>query len=331
MGAGFEGFLIDSRVVDRFLNGTERLIQRIAIPLPGSRRLRYGIERGGIYRPVRRTAGFFSQCTTILADLASLPTPARKIVARGALEAYRVLPGANSWNKFFSKPSRSDPMTERSGEVADMVTPAVQYSQYRALDFDFFSPLVEQYFQPSAEVVNRMRDFVTRYRIVPNELIAVNIRGTDKWKEVSAPRLQNFVKWGKEALRKHPNAKLLLVTDDSRLAEQFETAFVERVLRISELPMSSRTNSPIHRGLARSKREKFAVDFLAAVHIMSSAKILITHTGNVAFWTVLFRGHSKGLVQIHGNNSFGSLTPGHTDGESQDCTRDGSAENRGLH
>jgi len=323
MGPGLKDSLIDSRPVGLFLNGAERLIQRRTIVLPGSRRLRFGIERGGVYRPVRRNAGFFSQCTTTLVDLVSLPTPARRVIARGALEAYRVLPAANSWNKFFSKPSSSDHMTKRSGEVADLEVPAIARSQYPALDFALFRPSVERFFQPSANVMVRITELVARYRIVSSQLIAVNIRGTDKWKEISSPPLQDFVKWAEKALRRQPSAEVLLVTDDSGVAEKFETAFSGRVIRFTELPMSSRTDSPIHRGLARSQREKFAVDFLATVHIMSSAKILITHTGNVGLWTVLFRGHSKGLVQLNGDTSFGSLSPGQTDGESQDCPNDG--------
>lgn len=319
MGPGLRHAVIDSRPVGLFLNALERWIGQQTIVFPGARRLRFGSERRGVYRPVRRDAGFFSQCTTTLVDLVSLSTPARKVIARGAFEAYRSVPATNSWNKFFSKPSSSDPVTKRSGDLADLAVPAIARSQYSALDFALFGPSVERFFQPSEKVAMRINELVARYRIQPTQLIVVNIRGTDKWKEISSPPVQNFVKWAEKASRREPSAEVLLVTDDSGVAEKFETAFSGKVIRFSELPMSSRTNSPIHRGLPRSQREKFAVDFLATAYIMSAAKILITHTGNVALWTVLFRGHSRGLVQLYGDTAFGSLSSAETDGESQDC------------
>lgn len=45
-------------------------------------------------------------------------------------------------------------------------------------------------------------------------------------------------------------------------------------------------------------RSEAAKDFVARTLVVSQARFVVTHTGNTACWTALFRGRASGLFQL---------------------------------
>jgi len=54
----------------------------------------------------------------------------------------------------------------------------------------------------------------------------------------------------------------------------------------------------IHRTTLVHDKNEFALNLLATTWLMSQASKVITYTGNVGYWIALFRGHSRGLIQL---------------------------------
>jgi len=270
-------------------------------------RLRWGTVRRKSYRPTPRDAGFFSLCSSSLADLAQLERQIRRIVANRAFRRFRALPGGNTWSLFFQQPENTGFGLGRLDYVATLVKKGLYHTNYSTLDFFAFAPFVRTYFTPSTKVQNKTKEFEKRYGLSPWNLIAVNIRGTDKWKEIPAADVDRYIQLAENAASEAPHAKILLVTDQHQFLSLFEARFADRLVVIRELPTTSRIDGPIHNALTLWQRRDFGVNFLAVVLLMASSRIVITHTGNTAFWTVLFRGHTNGLVQLRGEETFGEI------------------------
>lgn len=288
---------VDWRFIDRTLYGIERALEAVRLLEFGSK-TKWGSIRARTYQPARRAAGFFSQLTTTLCDLVASDVAVNRIVAREAFEAYRIYPGRDVWEEFFSRPTHAS--GQRSGTPQRRFVSAApsHHGDYSRINFSSLQPYLSGFFRPSSRVMRRQSDFLRSYGLQLKDLIAVNIRGTDKHKEVEAAPVDLWLQLTKRAMRLNPSAQLLLVSDQAQFIESFRKQFGDRVITLNELPTSRQTRSPIHRFLKRSERLQFAVDFLAAVQIMASAKVLITHTGNVAFWTVLFRANVRGVAQV---------------------------------
>jgi hypothetical protein len=242
-----------------------------------------------------------------LADLGLVGDRIDRIVAKRAFHQYRALPCVNSWKVFFRQPAKATDGGRADSYVSTLVKQNLHHGEYRSLDFDSLLPFIERYFAPSARVEARRREFEERYSLTPSNLIAVNIRGTDKWREIPMASVERYLDLAERSVQSLPHAQILLVTDQQQFVRPFETRFGARLTVIRELPTSSLTDRPIHQLLKLREKENFGVDFLSVVLLMAAAKIVITHTGNTAFWTVLFRGNSNGLVQLRGDETFGEL------------------------
>lgn len=260
----------------------------------------WGLIRGSSYYPRKRHAGFFSQCTTSLADLANVTDPVKKIIARKAFAEYRSVPTVNSWSIFFRQPTGQiiqPPATHYS-------SPSVVHEQYSSLDFGEILPFVHHYFLPSGRVQKRINSLRSRYGLLENNFIAVNIRGTDKHTEVPPAPIETYLIAAEEALRQTKSGRVLLVTDQTQFVSRFQGEFGTRLITVKELPTTS-SDGVIHESLKRGQRQKFGINFLATILIVASAPKVVTHTGNGAFWTALFRGGCANLVQLRGDEIFG--------------------------
>ena len=265
-------------------------------------RLTWGVVSRGIYKPVKRHAGIFSLCSTSLEDLATTKNAIWHVSARRAFHEFRTVPGRNSWSVYFQQPNgratqpEPDPYVERQHH----------HDEYRALKFDSFEPFVRHYFSPSKAVRKRVRYFRDKYSLDGERLIAVNIRGTDKYTEVPPAPVEHYLELAVRAQSVNSSSRVLLVTDQTQFMEPFRAEFGNRLVVFGELPTTT-SNESIHPALKVRERQRFGLDFMAAIRIIASAKTVITHTGNGAFWTALFRGNTSGLVQLHGSNQFGEV------------------------
>lgn len=260
----------------------------------------WGVIRGSSYYPRKRHAGFFSQSTTSLIDLANTAVPIQKIIARRAFAEYRSFPGINSWSIFFRQPSTQlfQPLATR------YQSPMVVHEIYSSLDLREILPFVDHYFRPSVRVEKRIEILRSRYDLSANSFVAVNIRGTDKQTELPLAPIESYLIAAENALRKSRQAKLLLVTDQTQFVSRFIGEFGERLITIRELPTTT-SDEAIHAGLKQHQRQTFGLNFLATILIIASASKVVTHTGNGAFWTTLFRKGCANLVQLRGDEVFG--------------------------
>jgi hypothetical protein len=257
----------------------------------------FGVFKKGIYYPDNRDAGFFSLLTTSLLDLSQIKSPVFQVKSKEAFKDFTIQGSENSWSEFFNQPTGCLRVSRNSrSELKELL----HHSIYRNLPFSSASPFLAEFFSPSDRVLET-REFLTdKYSIDPLRTIAVCLRGTDKSLEVSTPPLRHYLNLAGEELARNPGFRILAMSDQRQYLDTFRAEFGSDVSIFKELPTTT-NNIVLHKQLSEGDKAMFGMNLLASVLILASARSLITHTGNLAFWTALYRGTSDGLVQLRGS------------------------------
>ena len=157
----------------------------------------------------------------------------------------------------------------------------------RHLDFDALKPFVERFFTPSREVRRAIRELERKYGLTDyGSLCAVYYRGTDKRKETELPSYCDVLEKAREIAQQHAGLQFLVQSDDTGFLAAAETVLPSAV---------TFTDENLPRGTAQGFQH--ALWLLSIVVIMSRCRFLVCTSGNVSIWTVLFRGHTSGVVQ----------------------------------
>ena len=250
------------------------------------------VDADGVLR-VTHNAGFFSTCSVTLLEIARSRRPVTRISAAQTFLPYKESIDEDIWLKLFSKAPIHLP--QFYGKWSRRL---LHHSRYCSLPVNTISSLIESHFAPSERVQERMHNFENQYKIDYETTLAVNYRGTDKSREVRPTAIKVWVKEVDKALRRMPpQSRILMQSDDENAFQELMKVFGDRSIVLEELPRSS-SGLPVHEILKPGYRLDFAQNLLAMTQIISRCHTVVTHTGNVALWTYLFRGNCKRFVQL---------------------------------
>ena len=272
------------------------------MPWSQQKPLQYGRFFNGVYYPKRRDAGFFSLCSTSLFDLTQIDAHVHRISSRRLFREYSShnFWSGDLWSRFFRQPINSE---FELPQDRTRFSHLHHHSAYRDVNLANYGPFLKKYFTPSHQVLDRKEYFLGKYGLEENNTIAVNIRGTDKHTEVESPPISTYLALAEEAVSREPGSKILLVTDQQQYIDIFRSNFKSGLVSFDELPTTF-GDVVIHKELKKNERDDFGLNFLAAVLLISKSRTVITHTGNGALWTSLFRGGTAGLTQLRGQDVF---------------------------
>ena len=253
----------------------------------------YGFFRGNKFF-LRHEAGFFSMCTTALFELARARFDVEAIDVTHTFNDFKDVVGDNVWHRFFKAPRKNlEVLYKDDNHFSNHL---FHHDSYEELNHESVKDLLAKYFEPSAECINRSQEFKDRYAIDLDQTIVICYRGTDKHTEVTPSPIEKYIEIAKIALLLRPECRVLVQTDQKQIRDRLMAEFGDKAFYIDEMPVTE-TDVVMHKVLSKDKAE-FGVNLLAAVLLMSQCRYLITHTGNVAYWTVLLRGHSDRLIQL---------------------------------
>ena len=173
----------------------------------------------------------------------------------------------------------------------------LQFSDYTKLTLEELLPFVKKYFGFSNYVKDQIKIFENTYEINYENLCSVFYRGLDKVNETELADHKTFIDKCKQIQLDNPNINFLLQTDETEFFDLFVKEFPNS-LYIKELPQLPKQNSHIAVNVVPDQRISFAIAFLAATHIVSKCKIMVTHTGNCGLWATLFRGNTENFYQF---------------------------------
>ncbi len=122
-------------------------------------------------------------------------------------------------------------------------------------------------------------------------------RGTDKGTEITLESPEMYAEAAHAVLKRNPRYRVLVQTDQAQVRDFLAEELGERAFFIYEMPVTD-TDNAIHNVIAPGDQISFGQTLLATVLIMAKTRHLITHTGNMALWTVLHRGGTRRTMQL---------------------------------
>jgi hypothetical protein len=240
--------------------------------------------------------GYFSCLSTILWDLiacANSGTRPDRVSSRHGMRHFKDDDDADLFGLHFMPPGPDGRSTIPLRK--EMSIPA-HHGDYSLVEHHAIRPFLQTYFRPQPRISAITEKLSEKYCIDTDKLIAICYRGTDKVQEVDPVPAADYLRKVQEVLQWDPELRVMVQTDQQQVRDYLLSELGETAFALEELPVTEGTTA-IHLCLNENKQE-FADHLLAVTLLMARSHWLITHTGNVAFWTALFRGHSERVAQF---------------------------------
>jgi len=174
-----------------------------------------------------------------------------------------------------------------------------QFTSYKKLDFNLYSPFIKKYFTPSNEINEIVEKIENKYQINTvdyNNICVLFYRGNDKITETSIPTYDDIIVKAKEILNKNPNIKFLIQSDETEFIEKIQTEFENTFYFVDEIRHMKKCRNTVDR-VYKDKNYEFSKYYLAITIIMSKCKYIICGSGNCSIWIVFFRGNANNIFQ----------------------------------
>jgi hypothetical protein len=256
---------------------------------------------------VKHTAGFFSCCSVKLHAIVEFANSRNSFPKHiNGMDLFTMYKSPEHVNQedithvFFEHPSEILKPISKINYIHEH-----QYIPYSRLDYKNLMPIIQNFFKPSAKIIENMIHFENKYSIDAANCIAVYYRGTDKTSETKLDSFDRYYAKLNELLNSDDNAncKILLQSDSAQFFDYMKYKFRDsrhfaNLVIIDEIAptMSSTMGAHCERNGQRNHSD---IKYLFAVIILiSKCKHVICSSGNVSIWMMLYRGNS---VNVHQN------------------------------
>jgi len=246
---------------------------------------------------VHHDSGFFSNCSTILLEIARSKEVVDTIDTRASFTHFSEGTSGNPWGEFFL-----DPIVPGGRDIIRWNRSRISrrlphHSFYSLIDFRLAHEIIGRYFFPSQTIMDTVENLQGQYALDLAKTAVLCVRGTDKATEVKPTSLARYIRKARRLLRRHSSLMVWVQTDQRQIRDQILSELGPRAFAIKALPVTEGT-AVIHRSAEIANRAEFTRNLIAVVWLMSQAKFVITYTGNVGYWIALFRGSTRRLTQF---------------------------------
>jgi hypothetical protein len=175
-----------------------------------------------------------------------------------------------------------------------------RHGVYASFPLQALTVYADLYFRPHRRVRTYADQLVATYGLNLSNTIVLLYRGTDKAIEIEPATPASYAAVARSIMARDPGLTVLCQTDQTQARDAIVTELPETVW-FAELPVTEGIR-PIHQldvatEFSISKSE-LALRLLAMTYLVSKAKYVVTHTGNLGAWVALYRGRPEGLYQF---------------------------------
>lgn len=210
------------------------------------------------------------------------------------LAPFKERPDADAYRVLFAP----EPISATFESLVPMVID--HHGVYASLNLPELKRYATLYFNPSAEAKAFEAQILRGYDLNPHNTMALVYRGTDKASEVPPTPIEEYISVALAARRRNPGLQVIIQTDQEQALQAVIGAIPDAIF-FKELPTTSGAtvlhDLPLEDQFKISKTG-FAIRMLAVIHLLSSVKYVVTHTGNIGLWLACYRGHSEGFYQF---------------------------------
>ena len=239
------------------------------------------------YSPRKSSArkGIFSELTSLMQDLARVREPIEGADFSGVFQ-HNSTPGATDlFKEIFFAPTLNQYSSTWLGSAHEL-----HHSVYRDLPWREIRPAINAWFRLRPEIQDRALATLWERRLRPDEVLAVNLRGSRKHTEIPPTPVEVWVKLVGDLLLAYAHLTVVVFSDDQDLVDDFADLAPFTVVDLGQ-EVRTRANSSIVRAFrSQTWTSDFTKNFVGRTWLISQCHVVVTHTGNGAFWTALFRG-----------------------------------------
>jgi hypothetical protein len=217
-----------------------------------------------------------------------------KIDYSKCLASFKDKPGTDIYPVLFQQKSLSEP------GISLQPVSFTQHAVYAELDLKSLKEYADIYFTPAEQVVAFKDKLQKDYSLDVENMIALVYRGTDKGTEVSPASIDKYIAAALSIRYRHPHLQIVIQTDQAQALEAVRSAIPD-VIYFREMPVTTGSvvmyMLPLEEEFEIGKLE-FSIRMLAVTYLLSSARYLVTHTGNIGLWLAIYRGHDDRFYQF---------------------------------
>jgi hypothetical protein len=174
------------------------------------------------------------------------------------------------------------------------------HGRYGWLKNEGYLPFLRRWFRPADESFKIHERILRDNKVELSKTIAVVYRGTDKHTEVVLANPQEYIQLSHKLLKKKPDHRVLIQTDQTQVRDMFMAYFGESCFFLPEMPTTQK-NVPIHVLSAEdlgTDKMRYTLILQAVMLILAKCQFIVNHTGNMALWMVLYRGSNQNTFQF---------------------------------
>jgi hypothetical protein len=243
--------------------------------------------------PYPPSVGFYSNCSIrlhkILLDFNTHKRMPYKVNSSKQFKLYKIN-AADVSHSFFKEDTQT--IIPYSKPIAYGVWD--QLKSYKTINFTNLSPFVTKYFSPSDNIINIKNRLLDKYKIIPEECIAVYYRGTDKKIETLLGSFSTYHDKVKELMNKNCGLKLLVQTDSTQFRDFMKQKFPSAIMFSENVTSAGSKGLHYVRGAHNYNDAQL---LLATILIIAKCKVVVCSSGNVSIWALLYRGTALNVHQ----------------------------------
>ena len=187
-----------------------------------------------------------------------------------------------------------------SADLPDQLPAFERHAVYTTLPLGILQTYADLYFRPHRRVIAFADQLLRLYGLDLSKTIVLLYRGTDKVIEVTPATPESYVAVARALMAREPGLTVLCQTDQAQARDAIVREEPQAVY-FAELPVTGGStaihNLDVSAEFALSKSE-LSLRLLAMTWLVSRARYVVTHTGNLAAWVAIYRGRTDGLYQF---------------------------------
>jgi hypothetical protein len=258
---------------------------------------------------VTHNAGFFSCCSVKLQQIVEYINTHKKLP---------VVVDSSSQFKWYKQDENNTDITYEYFEHYDTNTKITfpidyrethQFKDYSKLKYSTIVPLITKYFSPSINIRNIITMIEQKYTLDYENTCVLFYRGNDKNRETNICTYEEYITYANIVLRKNPNIKFLLQSDETEFIEKMMTVFPNKTFYFKDEIRHVKTCDSTVDKIFKETNPIFSKYYLAITIIMSKCKYIVCGSGNCSIWIMLYRGNCHNVYQYLHNKFLSPRLP----------------------
>ena len=246
---------------------------------------------------INHNAGFYSNCNIILHKIICFFNKNHKLP--------EILNTQNTFNWYKNKnesgnifdlyfKNKKDEKIEYKDKIDYKQT--YQFTDFKIINFEKITPFINKYFESSDIVEQKIDYIINKYNIKYDNICTLFHRGNDKITEMVLPSYDDYIKKGKEILHNNPDIVFLIQSDETEFLERMSTEFKNSIILYDEIRHINKNNKQTVDKINIDQNQKWSINFLAIIKIMSKTKYIICDKGNCSLFICLFRKNISNVI-----------------------------------